>query len=53
MIVDTAITRLIFLLKNRGARISPAESLDAMQALARVAPHERDTGAHLSLIHIF
>jgi len=41
--MDAAINRFIFLLKQRGARISPAESLDAMQALARVALHERET----------
>ena len=41
--MDAAINRFVFLLKRRGARISPAESLDAMRALARVALHERDT----------
>ncbi|MBL8259323.1 MAG: VWA domain-containing protein, partial [Candidatus Competibacteraceae bacterium] len=41
--MDAAINRFVFLLKQRGARISPAESLDAMRALARVALHERDT----------
>ena len=41
--MDAVINRFIFLLKRRGVRISPAESLDAMQALAWVALHERDT----------
>jgi len=41
--MDAAINRFVFLLKRRGARISPAESLDAMRALARVALHDRDT----------
>ncbi|MBK7983112.1 MAG: VWA domain-containing protein [Candidatus Competibacteraceae bacterium] len=41
--MDAAINRFIFLLKRRGARISPAESLDAMQALTRVALDDRDT----------
>ena len=41
--MDAAINRFIFLLKQRGARISPAESLDAMQALTRVALDDRDT----------
>ncbi|MBL8039908.1 MAG: hypothetical protein JNM04_01035, partial [Chthonomonas sp.] len=41
--MDAAINRFVFLLKRRGVRISPAESLDAMQALARVSLHDRDT----------
>lgn len=41
--MDAAINRFVFLLKRRSVRISPAESLDAMQALARVSLHDRDT----------
>lgn len=41
--MDAVINRFIFLLKSRGVRISPAESMDAMQALAWVALHDRDT----------
>ena len=41
--MDAVINRFIFLLKRRGVRISPAESLDAMQALAWVGLDERDT----------
>ena len=41
--MDAVINRFIFLLKGRGVRISPAESLDAMQALAWVTLDERDT----------
>jgi uncharacterized protein with von Willebrand factor type A (vWA) domain len=41
--MDAVINRFIFLLKGRGVRISPAESLDAMQALTWVALHERET----------
>ncbi|HRD48782.1 MAG: VWA domain-containing protein [Candidatus Competibacter sp.] len=41
--MDAVINRFIFLLKSRGVRISPSESLDAMQALAWVALHDRDT----------
>ncbi len=43
MTMDAAINRFIFLLKKQGVRISPAESLDAMQALAWVTLHDRDT----------
>ena len=43
MTMDAVINRFIFLLKKRGVRISPAESQDAMQALAWVALHDRDT----------
>ena len=41
--MDTVVNRFIFLLKKQGVRISPAESLDAMQALTWVALHDRDT----------
>ncbi|MCB1821370.1 MAG: VWA domain-containing protein, partial [Candidatus Competibacteraceae bacterium] len=41
--MDAVINRFIFLLKSWGARISPAESLDALQALAWVTLHDRDT----------
>ncbi|NMQ21199.1 CoxE, partial [Candidatus Competibacter phosphatis] len=41
--MDAVINRFIFLLKKQGVRISPAESLDAMQALAWVTLHDRDT----------
>ncbi len=41
--MDAVINRFIFLLKNRGVRISPAESLDAMQALAWIALDDRAT----------
>lgn len=41
--MDAAINRFIFLLKRRGARISPAESLDAMRALTQVTLHDRGT----------
>ncbi|MCP5159427.1 MAG: hypothetical protein H6975_08400 [Gammaproteobacteria bacterium] len=41
--MDTVINRFIFLLKKQGVRISPAESLDAMQALAWVTLQDRDT----------
>ncbi len=40
--MDAVINRFIFLLKGRGVRISPAESLDAMQALTWIALHDRD-----------
>jgi len=43
MPMDAVINRFVFLLKSRGVRISPAESLDAMQALAWVGLDERDT----------
>lgn len=43
MTMDAAINRFVFLLKKQGVRISPAESLDAMQALTWVALHDRDT----------
>ncbi|MDG4560762.1 MAG: VWA domain-containing protein [Candidatus Competibacter sp.] len=41
--MDAVINRFIFLLKKQGVRISPAESLDAMQALAWVTLQDRDT----------
>ncbi len=41
--MDAVINRFIFLLKKRGVRISPAESLDAMQALAWVTLDDRAT----------
>lgn len=41
--MDAAINRFIFLLKRQGVRISPAESLDALHALAQVTLHDRDT----------
>lgn len=41
--MDAVVNRFIFLLKGRGVRISPAESLDAMQALTWIALHDRDT----------
>ncbi len=41
--MDTAINRFIYLLKRQGVRISPSESIDAMQALACVTPTERET----------
>ena len=43
MMMDAAINRFIFLLKKQGVRISPSESLDALQALAWVTLHDRDT----------
>lgn len=41
--MDAVINRFVFLLKSRGVRISPAESLDAMQALAWITLDERET----------
>ena len=41
--MDAVINRFIFLLKGRGVRISPSESLDAMQALAWITLDERET----------
>ncbi len=40
--MDAVINRFVFLLKKQGVRISPAESLDAMRALAWVALDDRD-----------
>ena len=34
--MDVSINRFVFLLKRNGVRISPSESIDAMQALACV-----------------
>lgn len=41
--MDAAINRFICHLKHNGVRISPSESIDAMQALARVTLADRDT----------
>ncbi len=41
--MDAALNRFVFLLKQQGVRISPAESLDALHALAQVTLHDRDT----------
>jgi uncharacterized protein len=41
--MDAAINRFICLLKRNGVRISPSESIDAMQALVRVSLADRET----------
>jgi len=41
--MDAAINRFIWLLKRSGVRISPAESIDALQALAWTTPCDRET----------
>jgi uncharacterized protein with von Willebrand factor type A (vWA) domain len=41
--MDAAINRFVFLLKRNGVRISPSESIDAMQALSCVGLADRDT----------
>lgn len=41
--MHVAVNRFVVLLKRNGVRISPSESIDAMQALARVGLNERGT----------
>ena len=41
--MDGSINRFVFLLKRNGVRISPSESIDAMQALVCVGLADRDT----------
>ena len=41
--MDLAINRFVFILKRNGVRISPSESIDAMQALACVGLADRGT----------
>lgn len=41
--MDAAINRFICLLKRNGVRVSPAESIDGMQALACIGLDDRDT----------
>ncbi len=41
--MDAPINRFICLLKSNGVRVSPAESIDAMQALLHVTLADRDT----------
>ena len=41
--MDAAVNRFICALKRSGIGISPAESIDAMQALACVSLVDRDT----------
>lgn len=41
--MDAAVNRFICLLKRNGVGISPAESIDAMRALACVTPADRET----------
>lgn len=41
--MDAAINRFIYFLKHNGIRISPSESLDAMEALAFVTLADRET----------
>ena len=40
--MDAAINRFIWLLKRNGVRISPAESIDALQGLACVTLADRE-----------
>lgn len=41
--MDAAINRFICLLKRNGVRVSPSESIDALQALAHVTVSDRET----------
>jgi len=41
--MDAPVNRFIYLLKGNGVRISPSESIDAMQALMHVALADRET----------
>jgi hypothetical protein len=41
--MDASVNRFIYLLKGNGVRISPSESIDAMQALMHVALADRET----------
>ena len=41
--MDAPVNRFIYLLKGNGVRISPSESIDAMQSLMHVALADRET----------
>jgi hypothetical protein len=41
--MDTTINRFIYILKRNGVRVSPSESIDAMEALSHVGLEDRET----------
>ena len=41
--MDAAFNRFVCLLKRNGVRISPSETIDAMQAVLCVTPAERES----------